>query len=174
VVLKFDLDLAHQSCEAPLRHGFEKLHAKWPGVKLRGVAIVPPKRDGDISMGHYDEETGDVGLNSYWFSQPIEILRGAATAPPAFHGAMTAEPDHVIAHEFGHAVEWTRPEIRPRLHQVWERATRQPDQCFAQYALTNPCEYWGELFALVSLGLESRAQHSEYIWILSGRHEHAA
>lgn len=159
----------HPAFEPMIVGGFEALAAAFPDVTVKYVWVGEPRRRGDVSMGYFDEDGKYIRLNSHWLGREPSVLRAAALEPPLFHGRMTQEPEHLIAHEFGHAFEWSNPTIRPRIKEVWSAATKRPkSECFADYALTNPCEYFGELFALVRMGLADASRLREYEYVTSG------
>ena len=107
---------------------------------------------------------GVISLNAYWFrDRPLEELRDEARDGYLFslpgsaqvmkwHGGMP-EPQHCLAHEFGHilrdaipgAIEWAR--------EVWEAATHNPADAISGYALAGPEEFFAEAFAAYRLGI---------------------
>lgn len=104
-------------------------------------------------------ENNTIGLKSFWFEQEPQVLQAEALSPPFFHGPMTAEPVHVLTHEFGHV-------FCSNFQQGWKAraevarlaCTRATPSALDGYALGDPDEFTAELFALCELGFASHIQ----------------
>ena len=161
-MVKFDLDDAHPDYQRDIPEILAPLVERYPGVMLRSVSLYRPER-GDTSMGSTTED-GDIRLNFRWFSLPSSELNQASRhhhvvvvddVPIGWHGPMIDEPEHCLVHEFGHAAWYSLPRhvIEPWASTRWSAATRQPHAAPSGYALVNCEEFFGEMFALVHLGL---------------------
>ena len=168
MTIRFDLDAAHPAYRPLIEARMTDLSKRHPSALLERVYVGEPRREGDVSMGYYDEDEHYVWLNGYWFSKDPDILRRAARSEPLFHGRMTEEPAHVLTHEFGHALEWGNRRIRPRMREVWDAATRDPHRAPAAYGLTNDAEYFAELFATCELGLANEDHRAQLRYVMEG------
>ena len=168
MAIRFDFKLADPDYPALIERQLTALVRKYPQAKLTRVLVAPPRRENDISMGFYNEDDQSIAFNEYWFGQPLRFLAKAAKTPPLFHGEMTNEPIHVIAHEFGHALQWGLDKPMPRMKTVWLAATRAPKTASAQYGLVNAVEYFGELFAVCELGLATADHRAQMHYIMEG------
>jgi hypothetical protein len=165
--VKYDLAKAHADYRGLIPPIVEALLAKYPRAALREVYVGDPRNDKDISLGYYDEDTKKIWMNSYWFQQSPLVLQKAAKSSPLFHGRMTAEPEHLVHHEFGHSVDWAdHQKIAARRKEVWVAATKDPKSAVAAYGLTNDTEYYAELFAAVELGLASEPQVAAFRYVM--------
>jgi hypothetical protein len=168
--VKFDFQKAHPEYRPLLQARFTGLVEKYPCAALRRVYVGLPRREDDQSMGYYDQDKDEVWLNSFWFSKSPSVLQQAAKNPPLFHGAMSAEPEHLAAHEFGHALEYGLgfEELDPRAQEIWREATRSPESACAQYGLTNATEHFAELFACCELGFATEEQRAQLRYVMEG------
>lgn len=167
-MIRYDVSGAHQDYRRVLPQLFEDVRSRYPRMALDLVRIGPPRREGDVSLGFYDQDAREVRLNSHWFARPIGVLRVAAISPPLFHGAMTEEPRHVVAHECFHAVQYAIPGILPRVRVAWEVSTRHPEMMPAAYGMGDETEHFAELGALVDMGLATEEQRQMLRWVLEG------
>ena len=163
----YDMRYAHADYRRLLPQLFDDVLSRWPRAALRVVRIGPPRREGDVSMGFYDEGAQEIRFNTHWFARPMGILRAAAVSPPLFHGPMTEEPRHVVTHEVMHAVMYAAREMLPRVRAAWQASTVDPALMPAHYGLGDATEHFAELGALVDMGLASEEQQALFRWVLS-------
>jgi hypothetical protein len=165
--IKFDFSLAHPDYPSLLQPRFVDLLERYPQAALKRVYVGEPRRKHDLSMGFYDEDSSEIWLNGYWFSKPPAVLQKAARTPPFFHGAMIEEPLHLCIHEVFHAIEYGMGfrELNKRAEKVWRDATKIPRLAPADYALSNPVEFFAELGACVEMGLATEEQQAQLRWI---------
>ena len=170
MAIRFDFKLAHPDYPALIERQLTALVRKYPQAKLTRVSVAPPRRENDISMGFYNEDDQSIAFNEYWFGQPLRFLAKAAKTPPLFHGLMVEEPAHVVVHEGFHAIQqgYGFKNLDERARKVWEGVTRDPGIAPAQYALTNPIEFYAELGACVELDLATDQQRDQFSWIMDG------
>jgi DNA topoisomerase-1 len=153
-MVDFELDAAHPAHRVKIEGMIRGLCARYPRVPLKAVRIYQPEPD-DRSMGNADED-GVISFNGFWFSQDPQVLEDAAVedfiVPVAgkmmgWHGAMIDEPEHVIAHEFGHFAIQSLPELKQWAEELWQELTEDPAKAPAGYALAGPDECGAEVFA---------------------------
>jgi hypothetical protein len=164
--VKLDLSGAHRDYRGLMPPIFEDLLRRYPMARLDLVRVGPPRRKNDTSMGFYDQDAREIRFNSYWFAEPVALLRRAAMAEPLFHGPMTDEPRHVVAHEMFHAIQRGIEGIEPRMRRAWEESTRRPELMPADYGLGDEVEHLAELGALVEMGLATDEQAQILHWIM--------
>jgi hypothetical protein len=161
-VVEFDLDDAHPGYRRDIPAILAPLVERYPGIKLRSVSLYRPE-PGDTSMGQTTAD-GRIELNPFWFTKPPAELNSASRhhyvvevdgAQIGWHGPMIWEPRQLLYHEAGHAAWYGLPKqlIERWAGDRWRAATRQPLTAPSGYGLLNPAEFFGELFALVHLGL---------------------
>jgi hypothetical protein len=83
---------------------------------------------------------------------------------------MVEEPQHLLTHEFGHVVWQSLPrrEVEEWAASRWRPATRYPRRSPSGYALTDPPEFFGEMFALVDLGYATDDEASDLMSLIEG------
>jgi hypothetical protein len=160
-LVEFDIAKAHPDFRREIPDILLPLTKCYPGARLQSVELYTPK-PGDTSMGA-TYPGGRIRLNRYWFDRDPEHLRKAAMhhavievggVPMGWHGPMVWEPRQLLTHEFGHVVWQCLPQqvIEQWANDRWCAATREPYRSPGGYALTDPEEFFGEMFALVHLG----------------------
>ena len=165
--MNLDLSTAHCDYQELIPPLLDELLGRYSRAKLSSLRVGLPRRDGDTSMGYYDEDTQEIRLNAHWFARPVSVLRRAATSAPLFHGPMTDEPRHVLTHEVFHSLDRVDPLTRSRMREAWLAATRKPRLMPADYGLSNATEFFAELGALVEMNLATVEQRQMLSWIMN-------
>ncbi len=159
----YQLEDLHPTYVAVVQPMFSSMSADYPACQLSAVKLFRGSLS-DRSMASADEP-GVIQLNSYWFSdRPLEDLREEARQGYLFclpgsdqmikwHGGMV-EPQHVLAHEFGHLLSDALPGWRRWAEPRYQAATADPRRAITGYALTGVDEFWAECFAAMYLRID--------------------
>jgi hypothetical protein len=164
--VNIDLSAAHQDYREIIPPLLDELLARYPRARVSSLRVGPPRRELDVSMGYYDEDTGEIRLNAHWFARPVAVLRQAAASEPLYHGPMTDEPRHVLCHEVFHGIQHSVDGILPRMEEAWRWSTRRPRLMPADYGLSCPVEHFAELGALCDMGYGDPEQRAVLAWII--------
>lgn len=154
-MIEFALAGIHPSYERVVVDLLRGLDADYPFGGLKRVVLFA--REGDHSIADASEP-GEIKLNSYWFGKPIEVLQEASnrlnyvylgngiTIP--WHGRVS-EPAHVLAHEFGHCLQYVIPGWKDFATVHWSAACRDPVNCrpVSGYSFISPDEFWADTFS---------------------------
>lgn len=158
-MVDFRLDGAHPAYRPLIERMIGDLLERYPAALLRTVRIYDPP-EGDRSMGY--TKKGMISLNAHWFGRDPAVLRDEALTRPAvllqgrrvaWHGGMIEEPDHLLAHEFGHVLSDALPGWRDFAGAARRVASRNPGMAVSGYGLVDDDEYWAECFAAFELGI---------------------
>jgi hypothetical protein len=159
----YPLNGFHNEYKIEIPKILDGLKKRYPMVELDTVELCPFK-EGDHSLGNATKK-GRIQFNPYWFTKPIAVLNEASrdktpmklkacgsdsdkmvTIP--YHGAMISEPHHVVTHEFGHLVSDAIPQWEAFADSMMKWARQDPHEFSpGGYSLTNPAEFFAELFA---------------------------
>jgi len=155
--VEYDLGKAHPVYRRAIPPLVERLAWLYPKAPLRRVRVYEPAQS-DRSLANEDRP-GVISLNLLWFGAEPETLQRRALQLPRYHGPMIEEPQHVLTHEFGHVLcEALEAGWQDRAAEAWASATAEPERAPTPYALSDPDEYFAELFALAELGFATREQ----------------
>lgn len=159
----FQLEELHPTYVAVVRPMLDGMLADYPACPLRAVRLFRGSAS-DRSLASADEP-GVIALNAHWFSdRSLEDLREEARQGYLFclpgseltikwHGGMV-EPQHVLAHEFGHVLSDAMPGWRRWAEVRHEAALADPRRAITGYALTGVDEFWAECFAAMHLRID--------------------
>lgn len=160
--IEYSLTGLHPSYGAVVRQIMDGLAVDYPlDSDLR---VETYAKAGDKSVG-CSSETGVIQLNRYWFSRPLDELQAAMRASDLvslgsdvvvpWHG-MT-EPQHILAHEYGHQLQDCTPWWREFAESHWQQACLYPTRCRppSGYSLASPDEFWADAFAAMRLNYPS-------------------
>lgn len=148
----------------------EALCAAYPNVKFDGLQLYGPPA-GDESLGCTDGNR--ILLNAGWFTEPEAkldqaIVEGRVATPPGvplWHGGIGSlehEVERLVCHEFGHLVAQTIGKSAQRFADRGHRAVlAEPDIAVSGYAITDPEEWFAEVFAAMRLGAAGSRQVAE-------------
>ncbi len=165
-MIDYQLEGLHPTYAAVVRPTLENLLDAFQACPLHTVKMFRG-RGPDRSLANADEP-GTISLNSYWFAdRPLEALREEARHGYLFclpgsgevikwHGGMV-EPQHLLAHEFGHVLSDVTPGWREWAELAHRAATNDPGGVISGYAMAGVDEFWAECFAGMYLGLKHPA-----------------
>ena len=158
--IDFDLGDAHPDFRRAIPEILLPLAERYPGARLTSVCLYRPE-PGDTSMGA-TLPSGEIILNSYWFSRSPDELSAAAKrhavvlvddVPMGWHACMP-EPKQILIHEFFHAFRNGHPDVMRWADDAWARSTRRLELSPSGYALSDAEEFWAEAMATRELGIK--------------------
>lgn len=174
-MIHYDLTRAHPRFAPMIREIIGALVERYPWAPLHSVRVYEPPL-GDRSMGNTKD--GVISLNEHWFGADPRDLQDAALARHdillrrlrvSWHGGMTAEPIHLLSHEFGHALAPAIPGCRAFARDARAAALLDPSLAISGYGLVDDDEYWAEIFAACELGKASGETRRQVMKLLDER-----